>query len=182
MLRAENQRPPVRQSREVRGLLGSRRQPLEIGHRQHGIEQHQTFNGEAWRHSTAVATRDVADDVVQRLVPEVIEPRAVVHAVDFVRVSAPDELVEKRVASPATVRDATKLAYCRGTHTPACRITSTTKRAWRSVKPKSSDGLDAILVDHRHNSSAKLPTASAAPTPAAAPADSQTHAPIAGES
>jgi hypothetical protein len=145
------------QSREVRGFLGSGRQPLEIGHRQHGIEQHQTFNGQAWRHSTAVATRDVADDVVQRLVLEVIQPCAVVHAADIVRVSESDEPIKKRVASPRTVRDATEARVLpRDAHAGVSHHEHEEARLALG-EAEIDNRLDAVLVRHRHNSSANPP-------------------------
>ena len=52
-----------------------------------------------------IAARGLADDVIQRLVMDVIEPRAVVDAVDGTRVATPDELVEEGVAL-RPVRDA----------------------------------------------------------------------------
>ena len=82
---------------------------MDIGRGEHRIEQHQPLDCQARRHPPAVATRDFADNVIQRLVMDVVEPRTVVEAVAGDSLPAPYELVEKRVAFLAAVRRRTLL-------------------------------------------------------------------------
>ena len=49
---------------EVRGLLRSRGEPLEIGRGEHRVQQHQPLDRQARRHRATIPTRRLADDVV----------------------------------------------------------------------------------------------------------------------
>src|SRR4051812_1675190 len=77
-----------------------------MGAREHGIEAHKPLGGTPGRHASAIATLRLANGVIERLVMNVIEARAIVDAVGGDGIPALDELVEKRVALLAAGRNA----------------------------------------------------------------------------
>jgi hypothetical protein len=142
------------QAGDKRSLLGSRREPLEIGDWQHCIEHHQSLDGQARRHPTTIGAGGFADGVVQRLVMQVIEPRSIVDAADVVRVAAPDEPAEERVTPPSTVGDASEARVLTWDANAAVAQDEHDEPRLALGEAEVDDGLDAFLVRHRHNSSA----------------------------
>ena len=110
------------------------REPVVSRCREHGVEQHHAFECQARRYRSTVAAGGLADGVVQQPGVDQVEPCAVVDALDGAGVATTHEPVEEGVALRA-LGDAGNLRVCRGTQTPACRITSARNRACRSVKP-----------------------------------------------
>jgi hypothetical protein len=90
---------------EERELLRPGREPVELEVDQGRIETHQALGSGTGGHRPAVATVGFADGVIERLVVQVAQARAVVNAVDGDRELAPDEFVEQRVAPIAAVGD-----------------------------------------------------------------------------
>jgi hypothetical protein len=145
------------QSVEVCGLLDSGGQPLDVANGEDRVQKHQALDCDPRGHRPAVAVRRFRDEEIQRLVIDVIDPRAVVSTPDLVGVPTLDQLVEERVASPAAVRDSGEACILpRDADTGvAHHLHQEARLAFRETAV--DDGPNAFVLGHRQSSSARPP-------------------------
>src|SRR3989442_1236454 len=88
---------------------------------------------------------------------DVIDPRAVVHAPDFVSVTSPDEPVEERVAAPASVRNPGEACILPRDADAAMAHHQHEEARLAFSEAAVDDGPYAFLLGHRQSSSARPP-------------------------
>src|SRR5215218_6094433 len=88
---------------------------------------------------------------------DVINPRAVVHTPDLVGVPAVDQLIEQRVASPATIRDSGEACILPRDADTAVAHDQHEEPRLAFGEATLDDGLNAFVFGHRQSSSASPP-------------------------
>jgi hypothetical protein len=112
---------------------------------------------------------------------QVVQPRAVVHAVAADGVTSLHELLEKRIASLAAVRDAGEACVlARDAHAGVPHHEHEEARLALG-EAESDDRLDPFVESQYQNSSATPPWRLLPPAPAAAPTDPEARSAVARE-